>query len=103
MRVTSEKLKKMVDEINLVAGLGNPWGHVDGVWQSMPGAYILEHNISGYQLQMICNFDGAVREQSSYTSAREMYHRLRGMYEALHLDAEVNACKLRAEEGIEVR
>lgn len=103
MRVTSEKLKKMVDEINRAAGLGHPWDHVDGVLQSTPGAYVLEHNISGYQLHMMCNYDGAVREQSSYMSAREMYHRLRGMYEALQLEAEVKACKLRAEEGIEVR
>lgn len=94
MRVTSKKLKKMVDEINRATDVGEPWiKKPNGEMESTPGALVIDHNISGYQLQMMCNENGAVREQSSYMTAREMYHRLRGMYEALNITAEIEACE----------
>jgi len=84
----------MLDEINRATDVGEPWHRKpNGEMESTPGALVIDHNIGGYQLQMICNEDGAVREQSSYMTAREMYQRLRGMYEALHITAEIEACE----------
>lgn len=97
MRVTSTQLHKMVDDINRATDVSGPWiKKPGGGMESVPGALVLDHNSGGYQLQMMCNEDGAVREQSSYMTAREMYHRLRGMYEALHITAEIEACETNA-------
>lgn len=94
MHVTNKKLQKMVGEINRATDVGDPWiRKPNGEMESTPGALVLDYNIYGYQLQMICNEAGAIREQSSYMTAREMYHRLRGMYEALHITAEIEACE----------
>ncbi len=94
MRVTSKMLHRMVDAINSAADLGD---------KTTPGALVLAQNDSGYQLQMVCNYHGAVAEtvraQSGYMPAREMYSRLRGYYEALHIQAEVECCKRMAEQA----
>ena len=97
MRVTGVKLQRQLDEINRATDVGSPWiKKPNGGMVSVPGSLVLNYSSGSYQLQMICNELGDVREQSLYMSAREMYHRLRGMYEALHISDEIEACEIQA-------